>query len=373
MEYSQERVTTLHQLGEGPPPIPADALADTAVVVPLTERDCETETATRVFSELSVLDPGLVVVPIRASAGQIDAICAWLTGFDVEIDPLWCCAPGLNRTLAAAGLPTASGKGRDVWLALGVAAEHGRYVVVHDADARKYAATQVRRLLTPVTMGYAFAKGYYARVEDGQLYGRLCRLFYEPLLDALATCHDDPIVSYLGAFRYALAGECAMTADLARLLSPPPSWGLEVATLGDAFAHAGFTGTAQVDLGRHVHDHRPVRGESGLEGMSHEVSDALFRVLTSHGVTPEYDTITAHYRSAGERLIAQYQADATFNGLEYDRVAEKTQLDRYAEAIGPPGPDRRLPPWTDVSIDPMDVRTGAQPRRESDPVTRMAE
>src|SRR5699024_10887086 len=118
---------------------------------------------------------------------------------------------------------------------------------------------------SPLSMGYEFSKGYYARIEDGRLYGRLFRLCYVPLVEALATDHEAAILSYLDAFRYGLAGEFAATADLVRRLRPPLAWGLEVATLGDAFDHAGFSGSAQVDLGRHEHEHRPVVGADGLE------------------------------------------------------------------------------------------------------------
>ena len=370
MEYVQERIATLHDLGDtaGDTVVPGglehDPVAETAVVVPMTGRELESPAAARVLSELEALEPAAVFVPVRASPDRIEPFREWLESFALPIRPLWCNAPAVESLLTEAGLGGRAGKGHDVWLALGPAAEAAKYLVVHDADARSYEADHVRRLLAPLTMEFAFSKGYYARVEQGQLYGRLFRLFYAPLLRALSGSHDTPVLGYFDAFRYALAGEFAMRADLARRLRPPRAWGLEVGTLGDAFDYAGFAGTAQVDLGRHEHDHRAVAGETGLEGMSREVAAELLRVLEEHGVDPEYDSLQTQYLAAGRELIEQYGADAAFNGLAYDPVAERDQLERYAESITSPGPDRRLPRWTDAPITPRAVVEAARPRLE---------
>ncbi|MFC6717099.1 glycosyl transferase family 2 [Natrialbaceae archaeon GCM10025810] len=362
MEYVQERITTLHDL-RGAPALEGvePRLEETAVVVPMTDREHGGLAAERVLAELEAVEPGAVYVPVRAAPDRIAAFREWLEAFDLPLSVLWCNAPGVERLLSDAGLSNGFGKGRDVWLALGPAAAAGECIVVHDADARSYRGEHVSRLLAPLTMGFHFSKGYYARVEDGRLYGRLFRLFYEPLVRAVTAAHDAPIVDYLGAFRYALAGEFALTAELARRLRPPRAWGLEVATLGDAFDHAGASGTAQVDLGRHEHDHRAVGGETGLEGMSREVAAALLRVLEEHGVDLEYETLPERYLVVGDRLVEQYRTDARFNGLEYDAAAERTQLERYAASIRPPAGDDRLPRWTAAPFRPEDVVRAAQP------------
>ncbi|WP_436347949.1 glycosyl transferase family 2 [Natronorubrum sp. FCH18a] len=372
MEYVQERIATLHAFGgtngDSGGTLARDAaaaVADTTVVVPMTAREHENPAAERVLSELETLEPApaAVVVPVRADAAEIDPFRRWLESFALPIQVCWCNAPEVETLLADAGLANGFGKGRDVWLALGPAAEAGEYVVVHDADARSYEAAHVRRLLAPLTMTFDFSKGYYARVEDGRLYGRLFRLFYAPLIRTLAADNDAPVVDYLEAFRYALAGEFAATADLARRLRAPRAWGLEVGTLGDAFDYAGFDGSAQVDLGRHEHDHRAVAGETGLEGMSREVAAELLRVVEERGVEPDYETLQERYLSAGDRLIEQYDADAAFNGLAYDPASERDQLARYAKSIAPPGADRRLPRWVDAPFEPSAVLEAAQPWR----------
>jgi glucosyl-3-phosphoglycerate synthase len=355
MEYVQEAVTTLHDFGDAAPSAPTDRAA---VVVPMTERDHNGLAAERVLTTLEGIELDRLVVPLRAGPEEVDEVVSWIRGFDLPAEVLWCTAPAVEELLDEAGLDGTAGKGRDVWLGLGVAAASD-YVVVHDADARTYGPTHVPRLLYPVANGHEFSKGYYARVENDRLYGRLCRLFYEPLVRALATRHDEPVVDFLGAFRYALAGEFAATADLVCEMRVQRGWGLEVGTLGEAFRTVGFEGAAQVDLGVHEHDHRSVGGPQGLGDMCSEVGAALFHALADGGVEPDYESLPDRYREAAHRLVEQYATDAGFNGLSYDPVAEREQVATYAESITPPGPDRRLPAWTDAPIEPAAVRETA--------------
>ena len=354
MEYVQEAVTTLHDFGDAYPPAPTERAA---VVVPMTERDHAALAAERVLRTLEELDLGQVVVPLRAGPDEVGDVVAWVEGFDVPSEVVWCTAPAVESALAEAGLDGAAGKGRDVWLGLGAAvAGDAEFVVVHDADATTYSRAHVPRLLHPVANGFDFAKGYYARVENDRIYGRLNRLFYEPLVRALADVHDDPVLDYLGAFRYALAGEFATPVTVAEQVRVQRGWGLEVGTLGEAFGIAGPEGTAQVDLGVHEHDHRSVGGPDGLGDMCTEVGAALFHTLTDSGVEPDYGTVREHYREHAYRLVDQYAADAGFNGLDYDPTAEREQVDTYVAGVQPPAADRRLPAWRTAPLDPGVVR-----------------
>jgi glucosyl-3-phosphoglycerate synthase len=365
MEYVQEQVTTLHDFADPHPDAPTDRAA---VVVPMTEREHASLAAERVLTALESVDPERVVVPLRAAPAQLPTVATWLEGFDLDCTVLWCDGPNLQELLAENGLNGTRGKGRDVWLGLGVAAR-SEFVAVHDADAKTYSPAHVPRLLFPLDHGFSFAKGYYARVENERLYGRLFRLLYRPLVQALATAHPGAeILEYLGAFRYALAGEFAATSDLARSLRVQRGWGLEVGTLGDAHAAAGVDGSAQVDLGRHEHDHRAVSGPAGLSTMSEEVADALLRVVEEGGVTPEYETLPDRYRGAAESLVRSYATDAAFNGFAYDRGDERAQIREYAAAVTPPGGDDRLPAWRDAPVDPaaVEAAVAADVREERD-------
>jgi glucosyl-3-phosphoglycerate synthase len=355
MDYTQERVATLHDYGGADPDAPTGRAA---VVVPMTDREYAGLAPERVFSELERVDPAAVVVPLRAPAERVREFRDWLADFDVPLTVLWCDGPRVAELLADAGLEGEQGKGRDVWLALGVAARHD-YVVVHDADTTTYEARDVRKLLFPLSAGFAFSKGYYARVENDRLYGRLFRLFYEPLVAALADAHDHAVIDFLGAFRYALAGECAMTSELARGLRVQRRWGLEVGTLGEAFRLAGADAAAQVDLGRYEHDHRAVSGPTGLSEMSEGVGSALLRAVEDAGVDVDYDALADRYLAAADRLVRAYGADAAFNDLGYDAAGEREQTETYVDAVAPPGPDTRLPAWDDAGLDPDDVAAAA--------------
>jgi glucosyl-3-phosphoglycerate synthase len=357
MEYVQERVATLHDFGGAAPTAPLDR---TTVVVPLTARDQASLAAEHVLTTLDDVAPGSVIVALRADANRVAGVREWVESLGVDAELLWCNAPAVESLLAEHGLGGPAGKGRDVWLALGVAATLGEFVVVHDADATTYGPEHVARLCFPLARDCSFVKGYYARVENDRLYGRLCRLFYEPVVATLAETTDAPVVDYLGAFRYGLAGEFAATSDVARRLRAQRGWGLEVGTLGDAFAAAGLSGTAQVDLGVHEHDHRAVSGPSGLSDMADEVAGALFRVLADADVGVDYDALRARYRETARRYVDQYALDAAFNGLEFDPESEREQVDAYAESIDAPGPDNRLPAWAETDLSAAAVRTAAR-------------
>lgn len=357
MEYVQERITTLHDLTERIPPAP---LEDAAVVVPMTEREHASLTTEQVLTELESIPIGRVIVVLRAPADRVKRFQNWLEEFTLPLDILWCYGDTVKNLLTEHGLNGGSGKGRDVWLGIGAAAATHDYVICHDADTETYSADAVSKLLAPLTQSFQYTKGYYARVEDNRLYGRLCRLLFFPLIQALDTHHNDPIIDYLDAFRYPLAGEFGLTASLATRLHVERRYGLEIGTLGSVFDHAGFNGTAQVDLGRHAHNHRSVRGPTGLADMSQDVAAALFRVLEDHHISPSYETLVDEYRSIATTLIDQYEADATYNGLSYDRADELAQVSNYAEAIRPPPTDDRLPPWRDTNLDPTAVLEASQ-------------
>lgn len=358
MEYVQERVTTLHDLRNPTPDAPTDRAA---VVIPMTEREYNGLAADRVLSELEAVAPAKVVVPLRASAERVRPFTDWLSTFDLPLEVLWCDGPRMADLLAAHGLDGERGKGRDVWLALGRALSE-EYVVVHDADTKTYSRSYVPRLLFPLAHDHGFSKGYYARVEDNRFYGRLFRLFYAPLVRTLADSHDAPLLRYLDAFRYALAGEFAATADVVRQLRVARTWGLEVSTLCDAFDVVGFDGSAQVDLGAYEHDHRSVGGPTGLSEMSGAVGETLFRALEANdtrAVDSDYEALGLRYADTADGFVRRYAVDAAFNGLDYDAEAEREQIRAYADAIRAPGPDTRLPAWDAVSLTPADVYDAA--------------
>src|SRR4030066_96480 len=100
--------------------------------------------------------------------------------------------PVKGRELRNTGLDvtTLYGKGKDVWIAVGIASLELYAFALHDSDVLSYSKMIPTKLLYPVIepkLDFFFAKGYYARVnmESKKMYGRLYRLFITPLLEAL--------------------------------------------------------------------------------------------------------------------------------------------------------------------------------------------
>ena len=94
--------------------------------------------------------------------------------------------------------------------------------------------------------------------------------------------------------------------------------------------------------------------------MSRAVGEATLRAVEGAGVEIEYDTLADRYREAADGLIRGYETDAAFNGLDYDRGAEREQVATYADALGKPEPDTRLPAWRDAPVTPAEVGDAAR-------------
>jgi len=94
--------------------------------------------------------------------------------------------------------------------------------------------------------------------------------------------------------------------------------------------------------------------------MSRAVGAATLRAVADAGVDVDYDTLPTRYREVADRMTRQYATDAAFNGLDYDRAAEREQVATYAEAIAKPTPDTRLPAWNDAPLTPEEVADAAR-------------
>jgi len=252
----------------------------------------------------------------------------------------------LYARLRAEGLdPGEDGKGRSVWMAYGfvLAAEVARVIALHDCDIRDYNRELLARLCYPTVnpnLNYEFAKGYYGRVTD-RLHGRATRLFMTPLLRAMkAVLGPVPLLEYLDTFRYPLAGECSLTADLARINRIPADWGLEVGVLAEVFRNCSQKRICQVELVENYdHKHQPLSetdAGQGLHRMVLDIAGCLIRNLASYGV--EFDagflnTLIATYVRTAQDAVARYNDDAALNGLAFDRHAEEVAVETFSRAL----------------------------------------
>lgn len=250
----------------------------------------------------------------------------------------------LYRCLAQEGLDAGlDGKGRSVWLAYGyvLATRRSRVIALHDCDIRDYDRELLARLCFPLAnpnMNYEFAKGYYGRVAD-RLYGRVTRLFMTPFLRAMkSVLGPNPLLDFLDSFRFPLAGECAMTTDLARCTRIPSDWGLEVGMLAEVYRNCSLKRICQVGLvANYDHKHRDLTEEGGgLHRMVVDIGASLIRNLASYGV--EFDagflnTLSVAYVRTAQDAVARYCDDAALNGLDFDRHEEELAVETFSRAL----------------------------------------
>jgi len=237
------------------------------------------------------------------------------------------------------------GKGRSVWMAFGyvLASHKSKVIVVHDCDILSYDREFLARLCYPVVnpnLGYEFCKGYYSRVTN-KIHGRVTRLFMTPLLRALQRMLGYlPFLVYLDSFRYPLAGEFAMIADLARINRIPWDWGLEVGVLSEVFRNCSLRRICQVDLtDNYDHKHQqlsPGDPGQGLLKMSIDIAKNLFRNLASEGIDlseSKLKILKATYLRTAQEAISKYHDDAAINGLDFDRHEEEEAVEAFTKGI----------------------------------------
>ncbi|MBY5992389.1 glycosyl transferase [Ferrimonas balearica] len=263
---------------------------------------------------------------------------------------LWNDGPRLqaiDAKLRAQGLaPTELGKGRNVWYCLGYVLARGQTesVALHDCDIVTYDRSMLARLIYPVanpTFNYEFCKGFYARVADGKLNGRVTRLLVTPLLRSLKKIfgHLD-YLEFLDSFRYPLAGEFSFRIDVINDIRIPSDWGLEIGVLSEMKRNYATNRLCQVDIADcYDHKHQDLSKDDdngGLSKMSIDISKAIFRKLATNGVVFSSETfrsIKATYYRIALDFIETYRNDAVINGLDFDVHCEEESVELFAENV----------------------------------------
>ena len=282
---------------------------------------------------------------------------------------IWCDGPRIKELLfdlkeEGFDLIKHGGKGRDVWLALGIASLESYGIAMHDADIRNYTELIPTKLLYPIVepdLDFKFNKGYYARIgsNENRMYGRVFRLFLQPLLRALVDQigRESNFLSFLRSFRYPLSGEFALTSDLAVSMSIPAGWGIELGMLAETYRHIPLNKICQTDLGFYDHKHQKIGTErEGLTKMIQDILKTLLRdlVVEDHIVISEefLTSLEVLYLRNAQEFIRKYFADAHFNNLKYDRHSEELIVEKFSKQIINAGRDylrrptgRRVPDW----------------------------
>ena len=253
----------------------------------------------------------------------------------------------LDKKLEALGLaPKELGKGRNVWYCMGYVLATGKAesVALHDCDILTYDRGLLARLIYPVAnplFNYEFCKGYYARVADGKINGRVSRLLVTPLIRALQKVvgHNE-YLEYMDSFRYPLAGEFSFRRDVLNDIRIPSDWGLEIGVLSEMQRNYSHNRLCQADIAKtYDHKHQELSLDdqtAGLSKMSIDITKALFRKLATQGVTFTSETIRslkATYYRIGLDFIETYHNDALMNGLTLDIHQEEKAVEMFAQNI----------------------------------------
>lgn len=253
----------------------------------------------------------------------------------------------LDAELAKLGLaPKEMGKGRNVWYCMGYILATGRSesVALHDCDILTYDRSLLAKLIYPVAnphFNYEFCKGYYARVADGKINGRVSRLLVTPLLRALKrTVGNSEYLDFMDSFRYSLAGEFSFRRDVLNDIRIPSDWGLEIGVLSEMHRNYSQNRLCQVDIAdAYDHKHQDLsmhNDQGGLSKMSIDITKALFRKLATQGntfSTESFRTLKATYFRIALDFIEMYHNDAIMNGLDLDIHSEEKAVEMFAENI----------------------------------------
>ena len=207
-----------------------------------------------------------------------------------------------------------------------------------DCDVASFRRADLARLCYAVAhpaLGYRFAKMYYSRVTD-RLYGRVSRLFLAPLLHAVIRVSGHvPLVDFLLSFRYPLAGEIALTRDLAGTLPISDGWGLEIGQLCEIFRTVDPREVCQVDGGT-GYDHKHQPAATALAGMAAEIARELFAQLAAEGLPADAAYIAAiasAYRRESIHALRRSAHLAQINALPFDAAAERAAIDAFAARL----------------------------------------
>ena len=253
----------------------------------------------------------------------------------------------LEERLDALGLaPQEPGKGKNMWSCMGylISCADSAVMALHDCDIVTYERDMLARLVYPVVnpnFRYQLSKGYYPRIGDGKLNGRVTRLLVSPLLIALKkVVGDRDYIDYLRSFRYPLSGEFALRTSLLPDLRIPSDWGLEIGVLSEAWRNLGRHAVCQVEIAdAYDHKHQTVSEEdaaTGLNRMSTDICKAIFRKLAADGTimtANTFRTLKATYYRCALDLLEFYDNDAKMNGLTVDRHREEKTIELFAENI----------------------------------------
>ncbi len=356
--YQSGAVATLHNLNDRPLAdleqelVKFAASRPMSLVLPSLYSELQGEALESIVTQLAnVPYIGEIVIGLdRASEAEFRHAIEFFARLPQQHRILWNDGPrlkALDQRLQEKGLsPQEPGKGRNAWFCLGyvLASGKGKAVALHDCDILTYDRSLPARLFYPVAnpaFSYEFCKGYYARVTDTTINGRVSRLLVTPLIRSLKKIYPEiDYLDYLDCFRYPLAGEFSMQADVIRDLRIPSDWGLEIGILSEVYRNYSTNRLCQVDIAdRYDHKHQSLSehdDSGGLSKMSIDIAKAVFRKLAINGVVFSnecFRSLKATYYRTALDFVEMYYNDAVMNGLSLDIHREEQAVELFAGNI----------------------------------------
>ena len=147
----------------------------------------------------------------KASESQAKKAWKFFKKINVPFTILWNDGPKLKKLdseLKKKNLaPNQMGKGRNVWYCIGmcIARDTARSVALHDCDIKTYDRRMLAKLFYPVVnplFNFEFCKGYYPRIANNKMNGRVARLLVGPLLTALEkTIGQSEYLNFMKSFK----------------------------------------------------------------------------------------------------------------------------------------------------------------------------
>ncbi|MGD2007229.1 MAG: glycosyl transferase, partial [Cellvibrionales bacterium] len=322
--YQNGTITTLHNLGERSTECLEKELVTFSqqrplgLILPSLYSELSTPALPRIIQELKGV-PYLSQIVIgldRADADEYRHALEFFAELPQHHRVLWHDGPrlrALDERLAEQGLaPRELGKGRNVWYCMGytLATARAQAVALHDCDILTYERGLLARLLYPVAhplFNYEFCKGFYPRIADQKINGRVCRLLVTPMVRALKqVLGESAYLNYLDSYRYILAGEFAFRRDALTDLRVPSDWGLEIGVVSEVYRSNNNKRICQVDIANNYdHKHQNLSLDdpaAGLSRMSLDIAKSIFRKLAIQGTVLSQETFrtvkATYYRLA---------------------------------------------------------------------------
>ena len=322
------------------------------LILPSLFSELKGEALPKIIEEISKVKflKNIVIGLDQANESQFKEAKKFFSTLPQKHDILWNDGPNLKKLdqqLAEHNLaPQELGKGRNVWYCMGYILSLGdtEAIALHDCDIVTYDRNLLARLVYPVAnprFNFDFCKGYYPRVSNKKVRGRVARLLVTPLLRALEkTIGFKEYISFIDSFRYPLAGEFSFRRRVLKDIRIPYDWGLEIGVLSEMFRNYAGNRLCQVDIAENYdHKHQSISiddNSKGLSKMSIDITKAVIRKLASQGETFSmsiFRSLKATYYREALDFVQIYKKDALMNKYEIDVHEEETAVELFAKNI----------------------------------------